>query len=199
MKLSNAFSVLAVTVLLAGCGMQGTGEELADGSNNDDNKPIPVTMANVETVYESLDSITADSDLVAEVSINSDAKQIDYQGAVFVTHELKVKDVIVGEQNLKNETIKLLEVGLSPQDLNIVKNNSKYVVFLKKYEGPVTDNAYVVTGVYQGKFKVNQDESLEYSGTAVDGVNLFQGELVKKNKLKDFKVKIKKAKEKSKG
>ena len=89
-------------------------------------------------------------------------------------------------KKLNNDIINL-QKGLQPDHLSFW------------YQKIILDTKEMAPPWLQDKIKVNQDESLEYSGTAVDGVNLFQGELVKKNKLKDFKVKIKKAKEKSKG
>ncbi|WLD93617.1 hypothetical protein [Alkalihalobacillus sp. AL-G] len=206
MKLLKVILILTLLMSVIGCGMLDTNknsssiikekEEISEISNS--SKPTPVTIAYVETHYKTLESIVKDSVLVAEVQVSGEAKQIDYKGATFIIHDLNVKDVIVGNQDLKNKTIKLMEVGLSPKDLNVINDKKKYLVFLTRYEGPVTDDTYIITGVYQGKFKVNSDGSLKYSGQDVDGVTYFQEEFTKKNKLKDAKVKIKEIKQKSK-
>ncbi|HIW34988.1 MAG TPA: hypothetical protein IAA29_19610 [Candidatus Paenibacillus intestinavium] len=72
------------------------------------------------------------------------------------------------------------------------KDTSKLFLFLKPYTGPITDsNAYIITGVYQGKFKISKAGELIYDAEKYGGVNLYQKEFVP-IKLKDAKEKIKK-------
>jgi len=42
---------------------------------------------------------------------------------------------------------------------DVLRENEKAILFLEKYEGPVAEDAYVVLGVYQGKFKINPDNN----------------------------------------
>lgn len=199
-NLAKFMTPLALSLLLFGCSQAETKTLTPEKDATDisqSTKPVPVTVAEIEDHYKSLNQIVNDSDLVAEVKVTGDGDDITYKHASFVTHQLKIRDVVVGNDALENQSIKLLEIGLSPSDLNIVKSNSKYLLFLKKYEGPILDNAYVVTGVYQGKFKIN-NEDLKYSGTLVQGVDYFQSKFVKEHKVNVAKQKIKEEKQKDK-
>jgi hypothetical protein len=176
--------IFFITIILSTIGLAGC---------NQQNKSI-MSSADLETHYETLDSIINDADLIAEVKVKEKATKKDYNSATFMINQVQIKEVIIGDSTLKGKEINLLELGFDESDLNIVKNNKKYLIFLTKYEGPITDDAYVVTGVYQGKFKINTDESLEYAGELFNGVEFFQKDF-KNMKLSEAKEKIKKNKE----
>lgn len=186
--------------ILIGCGQQGLDEKQTSAAKgtNDNNEPIPVTLAEVEEHYKSLESLVYDSTLVAVVKAKDEPEEISYKGATFITNQLDVKEVILGDENLEQQNIKLLEIGMGPTDLNVVNGPDKFLLFLEKYEGPVTDNAYSVNGVYQGKFRVKKDGSLEYGGKSVQGVNYFQDDFANNYKLSGAKKKINEAKKKIK-
>lgn len=152
-----------------------------------------MTTADLDTHYKDLGEIVNDSDIVAEVKIKDNAVKKEYEGATFITNQVEIKDIVVGDSSLKGKEITLLELGFSENDSNISKNNTKYLLFLTKYEGPIIEDGYVVTGVYQGKFKVNNDDSLDYVGNLFNGVEYFQKDF-KKLKLGNAKEKIKSVK-----
>ncbi len=58
-----------------------------------------------------------------------------------------------------------------------IKEFKNKLLFLEKYVGPVTNSAYVVTGVYQGKFTIDKNNKLIYEAGKRGGVKGFQSEL----------------------
>lgn len=61
----------------------------------------------------------------------------------------------------------------------VFKENEKALVFLDKYTGPVADDAYVVLGVYQGKYVFTDDSTLLAPKEA-------QGDLAKVKSIEDL-------------
>jgi hypothetical protein len=61
--------------------------------------------------------------------------------------------------------------------MNQQKGHNKRLLFLKQYEGPVTQNAFIVTGVYQGNFKIDKNDKLVYDADQYGGYQSFQAEL----------------------
>lgn len=77
----------------------------------------------------------------------------------------------------KNGTITLLQNDIYEVDPT-VKKGEKVLLFLKKYEGPVIENAYRIVGLYQGHFKVNNEGNLVTVGNKnphqINNINQFE-------------------------
>lgn len=129
--------------------------------------------------YETFDELINNSQLVAEVKIKDEPELVDYAGATFTLNNIIVKDVIIGDTSLKNNEITLLELGnYNNNDLSLTKSNKNYILFLKKYEGSVTNkDAYTVVGLYQGKFEIDKNNKLKYVGDYFNGIKYFQDDL----------------------
>ncbi|GGG91028.1 hypothetical protein [Paenibacillus radicis (ex Gao et al. 2016)] len=107
--------------------------------------------------FQSVDQLRTSSPVIARVKINT-TKSYPYSNVVFTLSEASVQKVYKGQLG---KQIHILETGGSYGGLHylaegnaVFASNDEAVVFLEKYEGPVAEDAYVIKGVYQGKFKV---------------------------------------------
>jgi len=125
--------------------------------------------------YASLEELTADSKLIVEADLTHDVSQLNYKGANFAITEVLIKDVIKGESSLNNQTVSILE--LEQFNLQATRQSDRHVLFLDKYIGPVTEDAYVITGVYQGKFSINAQGLIHYDALDYNGLVTFQNKL----------------------
>ncbi|MNI03087.1 hypothetical protein D3C73_559820 [compost metagenome] len=112
-----------------------------------------------ERMYESVESLHIDSDLVLEVTAGN-VHTLKYEGLVFSLTDSFVKKVYKGPN--PGPSINILETGGLFEGIAYIfegnpvfKSNESAVVFLKKYIGPVAENAYYITGSIQGKFKID--------------------------------------------
>lgn len=149
-------------------------------SAKENNVQDPITydfgMLDVEKTYTSLGEIVNDSTLIAEVELEDQAESINFGESEFTLSKVNVNKIFKGDSELENTTINLLE--LSFLDIKIDKGNGKFLLFLKPYEGPITSSAFVVTGVYQGRFKYNDEGNITYDAEKYGGVNKFQIDFV---------------------
>jgi hypothetical protein len=113
--------------------------------------------------YESISELANDADIIAEVEVTS-SNTLSYYDVPFTVSNADLLDTYKG--GTTGTTINLLETGgiidnqeYSPEGNDVLKENDKAILFLQKYEGPITNDAYVVLGVYQGKFKIDSDNN----------------------------------------
>jgi major membrane immunogen (membrane-anchored lipoprotein) len=133
---------------------------------------IDYGTAVLQTHYQALEEISYDSEIIVEVELTGKTETINYKDADFKVTEAEVKKVLKGEERLKSSMIRILEVAAFSMN-----DHKKNVLFLEEYVGPVTSNAYVVAGVYQGKFKLDKDNKLIYDADKNGGIKSFQSEL----------------------
>ncbi|MBA2939136.1 hypothetical protein HZF08_12545 [Paenibacillus sp. CGMCC 1.16610] len=131
---------------------------------------IPVLTFNshgeLSESFSTVDELKQKAEVIVEVNI-SDAKAEKYNEVVFTLSNAEVKKIYKGE--LQNKTsINILETGGVHNHIEhtfegekTLKKQDTAILFLKKYNGPVTKEAYVILGMYQGKFK------LDKSGTVI--------------------------------
>lgn len=100
-------------------------------------------------------------------------QNINYNNADFKVSGAQVKKVIKGDQQLVSKAIQVLEIAAFSRN-----EHKKNLLFLEKYVGPVINDAYVIAGVYQGKFSIDKDDKLIYDADKYGGVKSFQSELV---------------------
>lgn len=126
---------------------------------------------------------------MVEVKLTGSFEQIpEYGGANFTLTDAEVKERIKGNESYYGRVIKILE--LTASNLNITKKRDRFVLFLHKYEGPVTsEETFVISGVYQGKFRIDEKEKIKYDAAENNGVVTFQEELNNKS-LWEFKTKL---------
>ncbi|WP_138754137.1 hypothetical protein [Paenibacillus sinopodophylli] len=47
--------------------------------------------------------------------------------------------------------------------MKAVKGNDRFVLFMNQYEGPIiTDEAFVISGLFQGKFRIDDQDTVHY-------------------------------------
>ncbi|BFH18117.1 hypothetical protein WJ0W_004957 [Paenibacillus melissococcoides] len=108
--------------------------------------------------YESINELFSKSEVVAEVEVDA-VKSTLYGGVVFSLAKANVKNVQKGL--IPNNNLTILETGgiynnqryIFEENPSFV-NGERAIVFLKKYKGPIDNDAYVILGAYQGKFKL---------------------------------------------
>ena len=161
---------LAVSALLlfslAGCSLAENGGE---GSKE------PYYGAMSVHVFETFLDLEEDSALIilAEKTGNSMIREQDILR--FVITEVKVAKVLKGDPSLFGQTVNILEYA--PMSMTTHDKEKRYVLFLYPHDGKIVDNGYWITGVYQGKFKLDQNGKLLYDAHQYGGVITFQDQL----------------------
>lgn len=154
----------------------------------------------LETHFTSIDDLTAVAKTIVEVDILDQQDTIEYGGVVFTVSTAKVISSIKGNA-AEGINIKVLETGgmmaegqeFKFNGIPVAKKNEKLFLFLDEYKGPIVQGAYVPIGVYQGKFKVIDDEVIQQAPTEEKLKDY------KPLKMEEFKTKMKeKVKEKDK-
>lgn len=98
--------------------------------------------------------LTKDSQAVVIAQVTDHQTQLTYQGVDFVKTGVNVKKVLKGS-DLAGKEITLLQTVCAEDPT--VEKGSTVLLFLDTYDGPVTENAYVCKGLYQGQYKVSGD------------------------------------------
>jgi hypothetical protein len=113
-------------------------------------------VPHVKVSYYAKDSseLIKDSPVIVVAQVSNHQTQITYQGVDFVKTGVNVKQVLKGA-NLAGKEITLLQT-VCDEDPTVEKG-STVLLFLEAYDGPVTENAYVCKGLYQGQYKVSGD------------------------------------------
>lgn len=139
--------------------------------------------ADLAKEYTSVEDLKKDSKIIAEVRA-FEVNSFEYKNVVFTLTKADVINVYKGEEI---ESLKILETGGKQDNINYAFNGNKVfekndtsLVFLDKYIGPIADDAYVVLGVYQGKFNTNGDK--------ITLPNEVKGELKNITSISDFEL-----------
>lgn len=151
-------------------------------------KNIPIRTVNISGEinkgYLTIQELKDDSDMIARVDIYN-IRSLKYSDVVFTISEAKVSNVFKGDKKIKE--LKILETGgiynnseYIFEENKVFNKGQKAVVFLQKYNGPIVEDAYVVLGVFQGKF-IESSKALLPSKHTV-------GELKQVNDVKDLKL-----------
>lgn len=113
--------------------------------------------------YKSVDELKKEADLIAEVKIE-DTSPFTYHDVVFTLSDAYVNKAFKGNPGSK---IKILETGgvignksYIFEDNPVFSSKERAIVFLQRYTGPVSKDSYVILGVYEGKFKYSNGNSL---------------------------------------
>lgn len=137
--------------------------------------------ASLHKGYSTITELANDSQFIAKVKI-SDVKAEEYSRVVFTTSKAHVLKTYKG--NLQSE-INILETGGQFEgksyifaNTSVFNKGDEAIVYLNQYVGPITNNAFVVTGV-KGKFTFDISGKLKPANETV-------GELSKVKGLKDL-------------
>ncbi|GGE14033.1 hypothetical protein GCM10011571_14370 [Marinithermofilum abyssi] len=115
----------------------------------------------VNKTYTGVEDLKRDADLVVEGKSLSRQSLLKHEGMPFTLTPFQVTSVMKGDRTAR--TITILETGgfdetrhLTVEHNQVMNKDQHYILFLQKYQGPVTDqDAYVIIGAYQGKFQVD--------------------------------------------
>ncbi|TVX94119.1 hypothetical protein [Paenibacillus agilis] len=155
--------IAMVSISMTACGKEEHTANYKEGhSANYDN-------ALLATHYNALEELAYDAELIIEAELTGKSKEIPFRSTRYKLTEVNVNKVMKGNIELKSNVIQLLEIASLSMDPH--KNN---ILFLDKYEGPVANDAYVVVGLYQGRFKINDDNLVVYDADKNNGVKHFQ-------------------------
>jgi hypothetical protein len=156
--------------------------KLTNDTQSDKKTSEVLGTGEVDEDYTGLDGLVQASQLIAVVTPQQTKQQVSFQGATFDVYRLHLDQIIA-----RNEQVtKLANVGAEIKLLAVgaFQPNQKYLLFLKKYEGPViNEDAFVVVGAFQGQFLVDGEDSLSY--VANNEGNPFQNKLAAQG-LKKF-------------
>jgi len=145
--------------------MSALGVLLAGGIYSSFIAPKEVEMGvSINKMYSSVQDLKNEADLIVEGTSLPNQKTIKHGQILFTHTDFKVNQVHKGVLGKKN--IKILETGgfdgkhhLTVEGNRVMNQNQNYILFLEKYEGPVTkEESYVVIGAYQGRFAVDGQE-----------------------------------------
>ncbi|WJQ83541.1 hypothetical protein [Brevibacillus brevis] len=121
--------------------------------------------------FDSTKELHESAEVIAEVEIN-ESESFQYENVVFTLSDAKVKQVYKGEV-LPENVINILETGgykngteYTFEGNEVFETGEKAYVYLEKYDGPVTEDAYVIKGVYQGKFLKEEGKLQSPNGVA---------------------------------
>ncbi|MED1919810.1 hypothetical protein P4V64_31525 [Bacillus thuringiensis] len=121
--------------------------------------------------FDSIKKLNESAEVIAEVEIN-ESKSFQYKNVVFTLSDAKVKQLYKGDVDPEN-VIKILETGgykdgteYTFEGNEVFETGEKAYVYLEKYEGPVAEDAYVIKGVYQGKFLEEEGKLQPPNGVA---------------------------------
>lgn len=156
-KIIGVVSLLVIAVFGLGVGIQ-TGPE-----------PERHAPASLMDHYRSLKDMKSKSVVVIEVQGTSEPSYLTYGGAKFSTSQVRVVKTIKSPSKLDGKGLRILETvqfkGAALGPTPLIKNGDHYLLFLEPYQGPITTDAYVIKGVWQGKLKVKTGNGeLEYIG-----------------------------------
>jgi len=165
--------VALLLVFLAGCSISGSGVE---GSK----EPFYGGMS--VHVFDTFQDLEEESTLIilAEKTGNSMNKEVEFLN--FTITEVKVAKVLKGDPSLLGKTVNILEYA--PVSMTTFDKEKRYVLFLYPHNGKIVENGYWITGVYQGKFKLDKNDKLLYDAHKYGGVITFQDELTGHTVLK---------------
>lgn len=111
-------------------------------------------LFSVDSKYRSDRDLIDKSDTVVEARVKSQSEIFEHKGVDFITSEVEVTNNINGTV-LKGDNLKILQTVGDSEDVSILKKDKDYLLFLEKYTGPVTNEAYVVAGMTLGKLDID--------------------------------------------
>jgi hypothetical protein len=124
------------------------------------------SSSNVKMVdnFVSIDDMIKDTPVIVTGVVESNNNEFVYGEVPFAITKFKVETAIRGEVS---GTINILQTKIS-EDPFIIKDD-RMVLFLTKYDGPVTDDAYVIKGLYLGQYKIIGDTVIKNSNNKLAG------------------------------
>lgn len=123
-------------------------------------------LVDVEMVdnYGSIDDLIKDSPIIVIGTVDSKNNEFIYGEVPFALTKFKVETIIRGAVS---DTINILQTKTYMDPF--LKKGDRMVLFLVQYEGPITKDAYVMKGLYQGQYKIEGDEIIKNEDNKLTG------------------------------
>lgn len=117
--------------------------------------------ASIHKTYTSIQDLKNEAELIVEGTTLADQTTFSFDQVLFTHTPFQINRMYKG--NVEKDRINILETGgfdgkhhWTIEGNRIMEPNQSYILFLKKYIGPVTnEESYIVLGAYQGRFVVN--------------------------------------------
>ncbi|MBP1999991.1 hypothetical protein J2Z69_001010 [Paenibacillus shirakamiensis] len=129
--------------------------------------PVVNVSGDLNKVFKTVSDLKNNAPLIIEAEVVK-GTSFEYNHVIFTKNNLLVKKVYKGDLQGK-QNIDILETGGISDNKEFVlegnpvsKPGEKLVLFLKKYDGPVTEDAYTIEGAYQGKFTFDDGKKISF-------------------------------------
>jgi hypothetical protein len=99
--------------------------------------------------YASVDDLIKDSPTIVIGVVDDKSEEIKYGEVTFRLTQFKVDTTVRGTTP---DTINILQTKISQDPA--LQSGKKMILFLGKYIGPVTEDAYRIRGLYQGQYEI---------------------------------------------
>jgi len=99
--------------------------------------------------YTSVDDLIKDSPIIVIGVVNNKAEEITYGEVDFRLTQFNVETAVRGTVP---ESINIFQTKIYEDPA--LQSGKKMILFLGEYEGPVTEDAYRIRGLYQGQYKI---------------------------------------------
>jgi hypothetical protein len=142
------------------------GYHLQKSNNASDEAPQVIHGSlSLSEEFHSIKELRDRAELIALVSVKN-AKPLSVANATFTLSESEIVKVFKGKPS--KSVINILETGGIDEKGRMVvfdenpvfRKNEQAIVFLERYVGNVADDAYVILGVYQGKFIIDDQDKI---------------------------------------
>lgn len=174
---------------------------MTNKTNNTEYKPV--THGKIDFAAKNLDDLIANSDAIVEAVATSDNSSLQYLKANFVQTKLDVKKVFKGIEIIDGKQVTLLQTQMVEDP--IVNPGERVLLFLKRYEGPITsEKAFISQGLYQGHYKIKGEDiepsfnllepAINSSKSAINSSESLSSDIVKFKKYEKMVEKLSKGK-----
>lgn len=111
------------------------------------------TMPNLKMAdnFGTYEDLIDHSPIVIMATVTSENKEFDYAEMTFAITEVEIIDHVRGDVNAK--TLQIMQTR-SKED-PYLKKGTQVLLFLSEYNGPVAQNVYVINGLYNGQYVID--------------------------------------------
>jgi hypothetical protein len=99
--------------------------------------------------YQSIDDLVKDTAVIVIGTVDGPNEELKYGENTFALTKFKIENTVRGTIS---DTINIFQTKVSEDPF--IKEGDRMILFLKRYSGPVTNDAYRLMGLYQGQYKV---------------------------------------------
>jgi hypothetical protein len=119
--------------------------------------------------YKSMDDLIKDSPIIVIGTVDGGNEEVEYSRVTFALTTFKVETAIRGTVP---GTINILQTKMSEDPY--INNGDRMLLFLVKYTGPVSDNAYRMKGLYQGQYKIDGTKVIRNGDNKLTGSEILE-------------------------